>query len=430
MPHIRKSIMRFVSTNPPPPPNPHPMTQAYPARFLDKSTPPHISTLILTTGLSALSMNIFLPSLPEMAADFEVDYRFMQLSLAIYLAMNAVLQILLGPVSDRYGRRPVLLATFAIYVVASLGCIFAPNITVFLVFRMAQGFVVTGMILSRAMIRDVLPADQSASFIAYVTMGMALVPMISPSLGGILGEYFGWRSTFWLQVVAGLIILWLMWRDLGETHPRGKGSLMDQVRAYPELFRSPRFWGYSLAAMFASGAFYAFLGGAPFVGSEMYGLSASALGLYFGAPGVGYLVGNWVAGRYAVRMGPNRMILIGGVIVAVGPLLCLAFLYAGASSATLFFGSMVLIGLGNGMLLPNANAGMLSVRPGLAGSASGLGGALMIGGGAAISGFVGSLLTREVGPYSLLWIMVFCAVMALSSTLVVIRRERKLGRLT
>ncbi|MBV7409089.1 multidrug effflux MFS transporter [Maritimibacter sp. DP1N21-5] len=405
------------------------MTQAYSARFLDKTTPPHISTLILVTSLAALSMNVFLPSLPEMAEDFSVDYRFMQLSVAIYLGMNAVLQIILGPISDRYGRRPVLLASFAVYIVASLGCIFAPTIGVFLVFRMAQAFVVTGMILSRAIIRDVLPAEQAASFIAYVTMGMSLVPMFSPSLGGFLGEFFGWRSTFWLQVVAGLLIFWMMWRDLGETHPRGEQSLREQLRAYPELLMSPRFWGYSLAAMFSTGCFFAYLGGGPFVGSEVYHLSAAVLGLYFGAPGVGYLAGNWITGRYAVRVGINRMMLSGSLVITVGLVLCLAVLFTGSGTAPVFFGFMLFVGLGNGMVLPNANSGMLSVRPKLAGSASGLGGAMMIGGGAAISGFVGSLLTEEAGPYPLLWLMFLSSLLSIFAVLLVIWRERRVGAL-
>jgi DHA1 family bicyclomycin/chloramphenicol resistance-like MFS transporter len=123
------------------------------------------------------------------------------------------------------------------------------------------------------------------------------------------------------------------------------------------------------------------------------------------------------------------MILTGCLIVALGPILCLLILSSGYGSAPMFFGSMVLIGLGNGMMLPNANSGMLSVRPELAGSASGLGGALMIGGGAAISGVVGSLLTEEVGPYPLLWLMLLCAFLAIVAILLVIRRERKVGAL-
>src|SRR6056297_78470 len=107
-----------------------------PSRFLDRNTPPHIVTLTLIAGVSALSMNVFLPALPQMSLYFDADYRLMQLSVAIYLAMNAALQILLGPVSDYFGRRPVLLGSFLVYIIATLGCIYATNVVVFLAFRM------------------------------------------------------------------------------------------------------------------------------------------------------------------------------------------------------------------------------------------------------------------------------------------------------
>ena len=126
-------------------------------RFMDRSTPPHIFTLIVLTGLGALSMNIFLPSLPAMSEHFSTDYRVMQLSVALYLAGSAVLQIVVGPISDRYGRRPVLLWGIGIFLVATLGCILAPTIEVFLAFRMLQAVVVVGLVLGRAVVRDMYP---------------------------------------------------------------------------------------------------------------------------------------------------------------------------------------------------------------------------------------------------------------------------------
>lgn len=396
-------------------------------RFLDPKTPPNILTLTLATGVSAMSMNIFLPSLPEMAEYFQTDYRLMQLSVSIYLAMNAVLQILLGPVSDRFGRRPVLLASFAIYILATLGCIFAPNIAVFLAFRMIQAFVVTGMVLTRAVVRDMVPPEKAASMIAYVTMGMSLVPMLSPAVGGFMGEYLGWKSTFWLQIVLGGAVLWLMSRDLGETRPPSGGNLIDQIRAYPDLLRSPRFWGYSAAAMFASGSFFAYLGGAPFVGQEIYDLDPGVLGFLLGAPAIGYLVGNYIVGRYAVRFGINLMILAGVLVVLFGLTLLLIVLALELDSAPVFFGLMSFVGLGNGLSLPNANSGMLSVRPKLAGSAAGLGGAMMIGGGAALSALSGARLSPDSGPAPLVWMMLLSTLFAILSIVLVIRREKRLG---
>ncbi|GKY88348.1 multidrug effflux MFS transporter [Sinisalibacter aestuarii] len=396
-------------------------------RFLDRTTPPHILTLTLITGLSALSMNIFLPSLPGMTAYFEADYRLMQLSIALYLAMNAVLQVLVGPISDRYGRRPVLLVSFAIFVIASLGCVFAPTAEIFLAFRMVQAAVSVGMVLSRAVVRDMVPADKAASMIAYVTMGMAVVPMLAPMVGGLLDAAFGWQANFWLLFILGALVTWLLWHDLGETAARRSGGLRAQIAEYPELLTSPRFWGYSAVAMFASGAFFAYLGGAPFVGTEIHHLDPARLGLFFGAPALGYLVGNGVAGRYSARFGIDRMILIGTLVPTTCLIISLLLHLAGFTHPLIFFGLMIPFGFGNGMVMPNATSGTLSVRPQLAGSASGLGGAMMIGGGAALSALSGMVLSVETGPWPLLALMLTSSFLSVVSILLVMRRAARVG---
>jgi len=398
-------------------------------RFLDRTTPPHITTLILLAGLSALSMNVFLPSLPNMTAYFQTDYRLMQLSVALYLAVNAALQIVVGPISDRYGRRPVILWGTVLFIIASVGCVFAPTVEVFLTFRMAQAAIVTGMVLSRAVVRDMVPMEEAASMLGYVTMGMALVPMLSPLVGGILDTYLGWKSNFWLMALLGVGLFWLVWVDLGETATQRSTSMAQQMRQYPDLLVSQRFWGYCLTAAFTSGSFFAYLGGAPFVGETVFGLSSIWLGFSFGAPAVGYFLGNYLSGRMSVRIGINRMVLWGTILSASGLGVALILFYAGYSSPFLFFGSMTFVGLGNGMVLPNANAGMLSVRPHLAGSAAGLGGAIMIGGGAALSALAGAMLTKETGAFPLMWIMFLSSASGVLSMLFVLYRERRLAGL-
>ena len=398
-------------------------------RFLDQTTPPHIVTLILLAGLSALAMNVFLPSLPKMTAHFETEYRVMQLSVAIYLAVNAALQIVIGPISDKFGRRPVILWGVALFLLATLGCIFAPNITVFLAFRMCQAVIVTAMVLSRAVVRDMVPQDQAASMIGYVTMGVAVVPMIGPVIGGVLDEIFGWQSTFWMLFLLGAVILWMSWRDLGETSVSRGLSLGQQFREYPELFQSPRFWGYALTCAFSSGAFFAYLGGAPFVGTEVFGLSPAALGFFFGAPAVGYFAGNGLSGKLSARVGINKMIFWGCILNASGLGMALLVFAAGFQSEWTFFGFMTFVGLGNGMTIPNATAGALSVRPHLAGTASGLSGAIMIGGGAALSALAGALLQPGTGAWPLLWLMFLTGVASIVSILLVLRREKRLAGL-
>ncbi|MGB3407829.1 MAG: multidrug effflux MFS transporter [Jannaschia sp.] len=391
---------------------------------LARRSPPHILTLVALVGVSTLAMNIFLPSLPAMAEYFATDYGLIQLSVGLYLGVNAALQLVIGPISDRYGRRPVLLTGIVLFMLATLGCIWAPTIETFLAFRMAQAAIVVAMVLGRAIVRDLYPQDKAASMLGYVTMGMSVVPMIGPAIGGWLESVYGWHANFWLLLAAGAFLFALTWKDLGETAPKTGGSFRDQVRDYPELLTSRRFWGYCAASAFASGAFFAYLGGAPYVGTQIYGMDAATLGLFFGAPALGYFVGNGVSGRFSQRIGIDRMILIGS-IGQVSGLMALAVLTAsGYASEWLFFGFATFLGLGNGMVIPNATAGMLSVRPHLAGTASGLGGAMMIGGGAALSAVAGWVLQGSTTPLPLELLMLASGSAAVVSILMTIRRNR------
>jgi DHA1 family bicyclomycin/chloramphenicol resistance-like MFS transporter len=396
-------------------------------RFLDRKTPPHIATLILIAGLAALSLNIFLPSLPQMADHFGVPYAAMQLSVSLYLAATAVLQIFVGPISDRFGRRPVMLVATALFTLATLGAMLAPGYGMFMACRMVQATIATGFVLSRAVVRDMVEQDQAASMIGYVTMGMSVVPMVGPVVGGVLDEAFGWQASFALLALGGIGLMALVWADQGETNRRAAGGFAAQVKQYPALLRSQRFWGYCLAAAFASGSFFAYLGGAPFVGTEVFGLDPATLGFYFGAPAVGYMAGNFLSGRYAVRVGVNRMVVAGALVTTLG-LAVLALLdLAGIMSPLVFFGLVMTVGLGNGILLPSANAGMLSVRPQLAGSAAGLGGAFTIGGGAAFAALAGVVLSKESGPLPLTLLMLASSAMSILCILWVMRRARQIG---
>jgi DHA1 family bicyclomycin/chloramphenicol resistance-like MFS transporter len=297
---------------------------------------------------------------------------------------------------------------------------------VFLLFRMAQAVIVAGLVLSRAVVRDMVPLDEAASKIGYVTMGMALVPMISPMVGGVMEEMLGWRSTFYPMLVLGLLIYALVWADLGETAEMRGVRMIDQIREYPGLLTARRFWGYSLTAAFTAALFFAFLGGAPFIGIEVFGLSPSLLGFYFGAPAVGYALGNLLTGIFSRRYGINRMILVGALIGAGGIVLLIALWLPGLAPAPVFFGTFILTGIANGLVMPNATAGLLSVRPRLAGAASGLGGAVMLGGGATFSALSGVLLQPGSGPLPLLFLMLVAAILSVLSILYVIRREKAL----
>ncbi|WP_050523428.1 multidrug effflux MFS transporter [Pseudorhodobacter wandonensis] len=395
-------------------------------RYFDRTTAPHITTLVFMAGVAAMSLNVFLPSLPSMALYFDVDYAVMQLSLSLYLATTALLQLFVGPVSDRFGRRPVILAATAIFTLASAGALLAPNYGVFITCRLVQAVIASGFVLSRAAVRDMVPQDQAASMIGYVSMGMAVVPMIAPVIGGLLDEAFGWQASFIMLMLSGATAFVVIWFDMGETATTRASSFTAQMRQYPALLRSQRFWGYCLAAGFSSGAFFAYLGGAPYVGTTFFHMDAATLGLYFGAPAFGYMAGNFFSGRYSVRYGVNRMVLA-GALTSTGGMVALALLtLINAAGPNLFFGLMVFVGLGNGLLNPSANAGMLSVRPSLAGSAAGLGGAFLIGTGALLSALAGVVLGPQTGPMPLVLLMLLTSVASIACIIWVLRRESQL----
>jgi MFS transporter, DHA1 family, multidrug resistance protein len=386
-----------------------------PTRFLDRTSPPHIVSLVSIAGLSALTMNIFLPSLPAMAQDLAVDYDRVQILVSGYIAMTALVQLIIGPLSDLFGRRPVMLGALVILLLASLVCMASTSIEVLTVARMAQTAVVAGLVLSRAIIRDMVPVEEAASMIGYVTMGMTLVPMLGPTVGGLLSDVFGWRANFAAIAVVGLIVLILVHRDLGETNRQKSSSFTAQFRAWPGLLTSGRFWGYTLAATFTSGAFFAFLGGAPFVGGTLMGMTPSVLGLQFMFIASGYIAGNFLSGRYARRVGIEAMMLAGGGVALIGAALPILFFSQGLTTSLAFFAPQIIVGFGNGLSLPSANAGIVSVRPELAGSASGLGGAITMGGGAVVSWLASAILSVETGAMPLILVMVACCVLALAA---------------
>ncbi len=384
------------------------------------TSPPRMLTLMLLTGLSVLSLNMFLPSLPNIAQDLEADYALVSLSIAGYLAMTAVVQLVMGPLSDRFGRRPVLLAGLAVFILASLACALATSIWTFLAFRILQGAIISGYAISMAVIRDMVSARKAASLMGYVSMAMAIAPMLGPMLGGALDELFGWRASFYVYFGLGVAVLALCWIDLGETNTSPSQTFMTQVEAYPELLASRRFWGYALCMAFSTGAFYSFLAGAPLVAETLFAMSPATLGFCLGTITAGFALGSYLSGRYAQRYSLTTMMIAGRIVACAGLIAGLALFLAGMVHAVSLFGATVFVGLGNGLTMPSSNAGALSVRPHLAGSAAGLSGALTVAGGALMTSVTGAVLTPENGAYALFAMMLLASSLALLAALYVL----------
>ena len=362
---------------------------------------------------------MFIPSLSKIADTFSADYGLTSTSIAGYLAMTAILQIIIGPLSDRFGRRPVLLAGLAIFTSASLGCLLATDIWTFLAFRMVQAAVICGAALSPAIVRDMMPAQKAASLLGYISMAMAVAPMLGPMFGGLLDELFGWRASFVAFIVIGTLVFALCWIDLGETNQQRSDTFAEQFTTYPELLSSKRFWGYSACMAFSTGAFYAFLAGVPLVAEALFAMSTGTLGIYIGSITGGFFLGSFLSGRYAKTCHLTSLMIAGRLIACAGLSAGLVIFLAGYVHELLLFGATIFVGIGNGLTMPSSNVGAMSVRPKLAGSAAGLAGALTVAGGAIITFLTTALLNEQNGVYVLFGMMLLCSALGLLAALAV-----------
>ncbi|MGK9232549.1 MFS transporter [Inquilinus limosus] len=386
------------------------------------SGPPALATLILMTATSTVTLNMIVPSLANIARDLEADYALVSLALGGYLAVTAAVQLAVGPLSDRIGRRPVLLAALAVFTLASIGCATAGTVWMLLAFRMLQAAVVSGYVLSLAIVRDTAGEAEAARLLGRIGMAMALAPMLGPMLGSVLDAAFGWRAVFLLYAAAGAGLLGLAWTDLGETNRPSSGE-EGGGRRLTALLREPVFWCYALCTAFSTGAFYVFLAGAPLV-ATVFGIGTAELGVFVGSITAGFMAGSWLASRLAGRHPPTTVMLIGRMLACLGLLLGLAVIATGHLAPILYFGSTIFVGLGNGMTMPNSNAGAMSVRPRLAGSAAGITGALTVLGGALMTTLTGLALSGEPSPALLMALMLLASFLGLLAAAAAVRLNK------
>lgn len=385
------------------------------------TTAPHQRTLILVTAFAPLSLNMIVPSLPSIAAAYGVEYAVAAIALGGYLAVTAVMQLALGPLSDRVGRRPVMLVALAVFTLASVGCAVAPTIGTFLVCRMLQTAMSAGMVLTLAVVRDTTPPGEVTARISTIAGTMALAPMVAPLLGGAIDAALGWRAVFGAYALGGAALLVLVWANWGETRAAPTPGLApERVR---RLLSEPLFWGYALSAAFSTGGFYVFISGAPLIAAEAYGLSPAALGPYVGSITAGFITGTVVARRLGRRYPLRTTMLLGRIAACGGPLVGLLLLASGPVGVLTLFLCTVWVGFGNGLTGPSANAGATGVRPSLAGSAAGIVGAVTVGTGALLTSATGVVLTQMPSAAVFLAMLFGISAAGLLAALFVWRRE-------
>jgi DHA1 family bicyclomycin/chloramphenicol resistance-like MFS transporter len=390
------------------------------------AVPPPLAILIAVAAVGPLALNIFIPSMPGIQHVFDVSYGVVQLALTLYIFATAVAQLFIGSLSDRFGRRPVLLAGMALFLGGSLICAFATHIGVLIVGRVVQAVGgCAGLVLSRAVARDVHDAEGATRMIAYVTMAMVVAPMVAPAVGGYLEVWWDWRASFYLVAALAVLVLAATWRWAFETHfdRRPMPGLIGMLRGHRVLLRSPCFVGYSLNAAFSAGIFFTFLGGAPYVMSEVLGRPPSDYGLYFILVSLGYMLGNFTAAKLSRRVGGLRMLVLAGLIAAAAVVAMGLMAAVGYLTPLAIFGPTAVVAFSNGIGLPNALIGAISVDPKQVGTASGLAGFLQMGIGATGAVVVGQFKAESQVP--LVIVMGICALLALAAVALALVGKRQ-----
>ena len=367
-----------------------------------------LALLIGSSSLGLAATSIYLPSIPDMARDLGVPASNVQNTVTAYLAAFAVSTLLIGSLSDRYGRRRLLLGGTALFTLASVLAAFAPDIVTFMAARVLQAVgACAGMALARAIARDLFDAAETARALAAISAAITITPIVAPLIGGYLHVWFGWRSEFVLLAGFALVVTSLIARYLPETN-RELQTQHALVRGLAggarTLLSERRFLGNVLVISASSSAFYAFMTGAPLLLIDIQSVSPEDFGRDMMLGPIGFIVAAIVSNRTVMRLGSLALIAIGGACMfgATAMLFALPMLSTRPATVLLPF---LLAGAGMGFCLPNGNAGALNVRPGLAGSAAGLAGFLQMSACAIATAIVASMTLQTALPISGLWLV-------------------------
>lgn len=351
--------------------------------------------LTVAVGLGPLSTDLYLPSLPSIGTYFGASVAETQLTLSVFLIGFAASQLIYGPLSDRFGRRPVMLAGFTIFALASVLCALAPSMDLLIAGRFLQALgVCGGPVLGRAVVRDVYGPERAARVLSYMATAMALGPALGLLLGGVLETQFGWRASFWALMGVGLFLLVAVGLTLPETNRYRDPTATRPgriLRNFGTLLTHQSYLGFALIVAFGYAGIFSFISGGPFVLMGGLGLSPTAYSLYSAAVISAYMAGAFLSGRFALRLGQDRLIRLGVI---------LGFLSAGCGLVFAWLGIMTLASvllplagylLAAGLVLSNAIAGALRHYPHMAGSASSLIGFIQMGSAALLGVGLGHL---------------------------------------
>ena len=380
--------------------------------------------LVAMTGVAPISLYMLVPALPVLAKTFDSNVSIAQMTVSLYMVGIACSQILMGPLSDRFGRRPVLLAGLGLMVVASAACSFAETLPQLIAARFFQAFGgASGMVISRAIIRDLYSRERISSMISLVIGVMMIAQMLSPLAGGLIENSFGWRAIFYATTAMSLVVAAAIALALPETRRERLASASFR-RDVGGLLTSRAFIGYMLCQVLASQIIFTFAGGAPYIVITHMGRTGAEYGAWFALIGFAYLVGNLFCVRFAPRHSLERLIWFGLALQLAGSLLNLVCGLTDINQAPAWlFGTQMIVMFANAFVMSNSAAGAISVRPEAAGTASGAMGFLQMGLGSFLSQF-GAYLGGHFTTPAPLNAAVFALSLACASTMVFIIPRR------
>ena len=354
------------------------------------------------SGLPPLSIDMFLPSMPAMVEEFQTHPTSIQPAITLFLMALGAAQPVFGPLSDRFGRRPILLIGLACYALAGLGCLFAPTVGALIAARVVQGFAGgSGPSVSRAVVRDIYGKAHAARIMAYMATAIALAPILAPVIGGFLQAHFGWHAVFVvLSVLGGLFFVGYFW-SVPETNRMIDPTALTPARMienYRDLLGNRQYLGYTMMVAILFWGMFAFIANSSFVLITELGVSPQSYGFCFGTVAVGLMIGAFLSARLGDRLGSARVIRVGSLIAAGAGVLMMVLKLLGIFSIISIVGPMCLFTIGGGMVRPQAMAGAIVPYPEKAGLASALMGFIQMSTAGLFVTFFGTLFSASSTP--------------------------------
>ncbi|ABA88351.1 transporter, Bcr/CflA subfamily [Syntrophotalea carbinolica DSM 2380] len=370
-----------------------------------------LAVLSLLMGFASISTDLYLPAMPTMARSLGADAGMIELTISGYLVGFSLGQLLWGPISDRYGRRPSVAVGLVLFVIGAAGCALSENVLILIAWRIVQALgACASVALSRAMVRDLYEGNRAAQMLSTLITVMAIAPLVGPLVGGQIVAFAGWRALFWTLVGIGLVTLAALF-TIPETLPaerRNRESIGHALMRYGELLRYRRLLGYAGTGSFLYAGVFAYVAGTPFAYITIYHVPVQLYGLLFGLGIIGIMVANLVNLRLVPRFGYDRMLLFGTVITAISAIVTAVATHTGWGGLWGLVAPLFVFVSMTGFVVANSITGAMADFPERAGAVSALVGALQYGLGMVGSGLVGAF--ADGTPWPMGWVIAITGV--------------------